>query len=503
MAAPLAREPLTARFLVERSRHPQRRGDSRSHGSGLQRRERGRHPCGRGGGERGRCAAAFTSPVRPRSALALPTVRAAKTTRRARPTRTDAASSHPRRSCARPSETPWTILRPCAVYGPRDRGFLPAVPAGHTRPHAARRTARHRFTFVFVDDLVQGCRARRNRRPRRGRDVLRRTSRAADDRRAHACGRRSVGRQYRPRHVAPVLVDALASAGDMHVEIRTATRDRQRPPRRAPGAGIRLLGRSHPRRARFRRDDVRCATASNGRRAGIASIAGRDLRAVPRRPGEFDLRLLARSPEFLFGSRVFVAMTAANDSRTERRCSSSSSEPAGIVGRSGALARQRRGVAFREWRLPEHAAAQAVVRPHAVPQERVPRGLGRHRVVRPPVSRGHVLGPEDLQHLDISAHQARAGHVRHARDGERERVLLPVRRIVLEQDPPLGVVARVVARAGQRREDRRVQAVQVRFRPRTAGCRTTIVSMFCVSIPRMNEPTTPMPWRRMRATFSR
>lgn len=51
--------------------------------------------------------------------------------------------------------TPWTILRPCAVYGPRDAGFLPlfrlvrrgiaVVPA---RPHAA-------FTLIFIDDLVR------------------------------------------------------------------------------------------------------------------------------------------------------------------------------------------------------------------------------------------------------------------------------------------------------------------------------------------------------------
>lgn len=112
-------------------------------------------------------------------------------------------------------ETPWTILRPCAVYGPRDRGFLPlfrlarlgltllAVPPG---------TA---FTFVFVKDLVQAV-------------VL-----AATDARAvgetlfigHPVPQptdallravaEAAGRRYRPLHIPPVLVTALASAGDM------------------------------------------------------------------------------------------------------------------------------------------------------------------------------------------------------------------------------------------------------------------------------------------------
>lgn len=53
---------------------------------------------------------------------------------------------------------PWTIIRPCAVYGPRDRGFLPLFRAARrglflspARPDAA-------FTLIDVRDLAEAVR---------------------------------------------------------------------------------------------------------------------------------------------------------------------------------------------------------------------------------------------------------------------------------------------------------------------------------------------------------
>ncbi len=56
------------------------------------------------------------------------------------------------------ARVPWTIIRPPAVYGPRDRGFLPVFRM------AARGLFLHPvapsmpFTFVYIDDLASGVR---------------------------------------------------------------------------------------------------------------------------------------------------------------------------------------------------------------------------------------------------------------------------------------------------------------------------------------------------------
>lgn len=55
----------------------------------------------------------------------------------------------------RASTAPWTIVRPCAVYGPRDHGFLPLfrlVRRGIFLMPARPDTA---FTLIYIDDLVQ------------------------------------------------------------------------------------------------------------------------------------------------------------------------------------------------------------------------------------------------------------------------------------------------------------------------------------------------------------
>jgi dihydroflavonol-4-reductase len=115
----------------------------------------------------------------------------------------------------RASALPWTILRPCAVYGPRDRGFLPLfrlvrrglalVPA---RPDAA-------FTLIFIHDLVRAIRLAAeldsavgqtlfigHPEPRTGSDVVR----------AIAAGE---GRRLVPFRLPGPLFGAAAALGDV------------------------------------------------------------------------------------------------------------------------------------------------------------------------------------------------------------------------------------------------------------------------------------------------
>lgn len=113
------------------------------------------------------------------------------------------------------STGPWTILRPCAVYGPRDYGFLPLfrlvrrglslVPA---RPDAA-------FTLIFINDLVRAIRLATeldaaigktlfvgHPEPRTGSDVVR-TIAAAE------------GRRFRPLRLPASAFTAAAAFGDL------------------------------------------------------------------------------------------------------------------------------------------------------------------------------------------------------------------------------------------------------------------------------------------------
>ncbi|MGC4085313.1 MAG: NAD(P)-dependent oxidoreductase [Vicinamibacterales bacterium] len=109
----------------------------------------------------------------------------------------------------------WTILRPCAVFGPRDRGFLPLfrmarygfflVPSDPATP----------FTLIYIDDVVRAVRlaAESDRalgetffighpQARTGDDVLR----------AIAMGQ---GRAFRPLRVPGLLFTAAARIGDL------------------------------------------------------------------------------------------------------------------------------------------------------------------------------------------------------------------------------------------------------------------------------------------------
>lgn len=115
----------------------------------------------------------------------------------------------------RASPVPWTILRPCAVYGPRDHGFLPlfrlvrrglsVVPA---RPDAS-------FTLIFIHDLVRAIRLAAEVDEALGETLFighpePRTS--ADVVRTIAAGE---GRRFVPVRVPWPVFGAAAALGDM------------------------------------------------------------------------------------------------------------------------------------------------------------------------------------------------------------------------------------------------------------------------------------------------
>jgi nucleoside-diphosphate-sugar epimerase len=113
------------------------------------------------------------------------------------------------------ARTAWTIVRPSAVYGPRDRGFLPLFRMARRGLFLYAAPPSTAFTFVYVDDLVGAllCAASDDRAIGRTffvghpdavtTETLLRTIAAAE------------GKSYRPRVLAPVVLDAAAAVGEL------------------------------------------------------------------------------------------------------------------------------------------------------------------------------------------------------------------------------------------------------------------------------------------------
>ena len=126
--------------------------------------------------------------------------------------RTKAAAESAIRSDAR---VPWTILRPCSVYGPRDRQWLPLVRLAARGRFLVAAPPAMPFTLVHVDDVARAIAI------------------AAEDPRAIGEAffighprfytaeailqqiAKSVGRPYRPWRVPPIALEALALAGEV------------------------------------------------------------------------------------------------------------------------------------------------------------------------------------------------------------------------------------------------------------------------------------------------
>jgi nucleoside-diphosphate-sugar epimerase len=113
------------------------------------------------------------------------------------------------------ARTPWTIIRPTTVYGPRDRQFLPIFRLAARGIFLQVVPAATAFTFIYVDDLAHGVvLAAEGERasgqtlflghpdPLRADDLLR----ALAD---------VFGRRYRPWHVPDVVLRAFAWGGQL------------------------------------------------------------------------------------------------------------------------------------------------------------------------------------------------------------------------------------------------------------------------------------------------
>lgn len=125
--------------------------------------------------------------------------------------RSKLAGEHVVRDLAR---VPWIILRPSAVYGPGDRGFLPLARLANRGVFLLAAPAETAFTFLFVDDAAAAVVGALESAA--DRDVLfvghRRPGTAGAMLRAwaDACGRR-----YRPVAVPRPVLRAAALAGDL------------------------------------------------------------------------------------------------------------------------------------------------------------------------------------------------------------------------------------------------------------------------------------------------
>jgi dihydroflavonol-4-reductase len=110
----------------------------------------------------------------------------------------------------------WTILRPCAVYGPRDRGFLPLFAMGRRGLFFAPSAPAVRFTLIYVADLVRAVAAAVDTDaaigetlfvghpdPKSGEEVLRAIAAAE-------------GRPFHLRRVPASVFSALAALGDLY-----------------------------------------------------------------------------------------------------------------------------------------------------------------------------------------------------------------------------------------------------------------------------------------------
>ncbi|HUR32896.1 MAG TPA: NAD-dependent epimerase/dehydratase family protein [Vicinamibacterales bacterium] len=109
----------------------------------------------------------------------------------------------------------WTILRPCAVYGPRDRGFLPLFRMARRGLFLVPTAATASFTLIHVSDLVRAVQmavvsdAARGETlfvghsvPQTGADVLRAIAAVQ-------------GRPFRPMRIPGTIFSAAAALGDL------------------------------------------------------------------------------------------------------------------------------------------------------------------------------------------------------------------------------------------------------------------------------------------------
>lgn len=108
----------------------------------------------------------------------------------------------------------WLILRPSAVYGPGDRGFLPLVRLGRLGLFPLAAPADMPFTFVFAEDVVQAVvRAAESPLAREALFIGHPDVESAGSMMRGIAA--SLGRTYRPLPVPRTAVRAIGHIGDL------------------------------------------------------------------------------------------------------------------------------------------------------------------------------------------------------------------------------------------------------------------------------------------------
>jgi nucleoside-diphosphate-sugar epimerase len=116
------------------------------------------------------------------------------------------------RSCAR---VPWTILRPSAIYGPRDRGFLPLFRFAARGLFLQMAEPTAAFTLIYVDDAARAAVLAATEPRAQGETLFigHRDAHRADDVLRQLAD--AFGRPFRPRRVPAAALRALALGGEL------------------------------------------------------------------------------------------------------------------------------------------------------------------------------------------------------------------------------------------------------------------------------------------------
>ena len=112
------------------------------------------------------------------------------------------------------AQVPWTIVRPAAVYGPRDPQFLPLVRLAARGIFPLLAESSTAFTLVYVDDVARAIAMAVEDDRSVGETMF---IGHRDPQTAYAILRQlaqSVGRPFRPRRVSPLLLRAVALTGE-------------------------------------------------------------------------------------------------------------------------------------------------------------------------------------------------------------------------------------------------------------------------------------------------
>ena len=110
---------------------------------------------------------------------------------------------------------PWTILRPSAVYGPRDRQFLPLFRLASRGLFLLAAPASTPFTMVYADDVVRAIVMAAETPRAAGQPIFIGHGEPATTADILSNLARTYGRRYAPRRIPRAIIGAAALAGDV------------------------------------------------------------------------------------------------------------------------------------------------------------------------------------------------------------------------------------------------------------------------------------------------